>query len=152
MPSCALYMTSYPHFMKTTLSIYDITCTVFMTSHALYMAYHLLCMISHSVYVWDHTMPVSLTTHTLCLWYIHFIWHHTQCYDNTMIVELHSRYVWHHTHSICVFRPNLSILSYPVYVWHHSHYIYDITCTTYNITFTLYYITPLYVWLQVHNI
>ena len=51
MPSCALYMTPYPPFKAATLSIYDITCPLLMTSHALYMKCLLLCMISHSLYV-----------------------------------------------------------------------------------------------------
>ena len=66
MPSYALQMTSYPYFM-TILRTDDITCTVFMASNALYMTCHLLCIISHSLYVWHRTMPVSLTSHTLCL-------------------------------------------------------------------------------------
>ena len=37
MPSYALYMTSYPHFMTTILSIYDITYTIPVTMHPLYI-------------------------------------------------------------------------------------------------------------------
>ena len=82
---CTVHDT-YPPCKTTTLSPYDITSPLLMTSHALYMTCHLLFMISHSLYVWHPTMPVSLTSHTLCLWHIHFIWHHTQCYHNTTIV------------------------------------------------------------------
>ena len=86
LPSCALSMIPYPPFKTRALSIYDITCPLLMTSYALYMTCHLLCMISRSLYVWHHTMPVSLTSHTLCVWHIHFTCHHRQCYDNTTIV------------------------------------------------------------------
>ena len=136
-PSCTIYMTQYPHFKTKTLRIYDVTCPLLIKSHALYMTGHLLCMISHSLYVWHHTMPVSLTSHTLLLWHIHFMWHHTQCYENTTIVYLHSHYVWHHTLCIFVITPSGWILSNPVYVWNHSHYVYDIIWTTYDIISTI---------------
>ena len=79
-----LYMTSYTRFMTRNLSIYDITCTLFMTSHALYMTCP--CMISNSLYVLHHRVTLYVTSHTLCLWHIHFIWHHTQCYENKTIM------------------------------------------------------------------
>ena len=152
MPSYALYMTSYPHFMKTTLSIYDLTCTIFITSHALNMTSQLLCMMSHSLCVLHHTMTLSMTSNTICLWYVHLIWHHGQCYDHTTIVCLHSHYAWHYTQCIFDMTHNVPILWKEVNVCHHSLYMYDPICTTYDITSTLYGITPLYLWLQVHYI
>ena len=116
MPSYALHMASYPHFM-TVLSIYEIKCTVLMTSNALYMTCHLLCIISHSLHVWHHTMPVSMTSHTLCLWHIHFIWHHTQCYDNTATMS--------------DITPSVSVSSYAMYQFYQTQCMYDITATIY---------------------
>ena len=152
--------------MTTTLSIYDITCTVFVTSHGLYMAYYLLCMISHSLYVWHHTIPVSLTSHILCLWHIHFIWHHTQCYDNTTIVYF--------TATISGITPTVSVSSHPMYditsiifmksyvirmtshplfrTSHHFIYdinsiIFDFTSTIFDLRFTVSVSShPLYQW------
>lgn len=100
----------------------------------------------------DFTQWLYQWHHTLCLSHMRFIWHHTQCYDNTTIVELRSHYVWYHTHCIYVIPGNLPIWSHPVYVWHHSHYRCDIICTKYDITSTLYDITPLYWWHQAHYI
>ena len=67
-------------------------------------------------------------------------------------MKLHSHYIWHHTNCICVIKQSGSILSNAVYVWHHSHYVYDIICTTCDITSTVYDITPLYIRHQVHSI
>ena len=84
MPSCALYMTPYPAFKTTTLSVYDITCPLLMISHALYMTCHLLCIIWYSLYVWHHPMPVSLTFHTIFDW-----WYHTiRMYKITLSAQL----------------------------------------------------------------
>ena len=120
MPSCALYMTPCPPF-NTTLSIYDITCPLLMTSLALYMTCHLLCMISHSLYAWHHTMPVSLTSHTLCLWHIHFIWHHTQCYDKPPLCNFKA--------TMSDITPTVSVSSHPVDQLYQTQYMYAITAT-----------------------
>ena len=156
MPSCALYMTPYPPFKTTTLSIYDITCPLLITSHALYMACHHLCVISHSRHVWHHTMPVSLTSHTLCLWHIHFIWGHTQCCDKQPLCNFistmsdftptvstsqplcvwhHVLYMWHHIHNLghhttlCMRSGPHCLTSLPLNRCHNNHCINDITAT-----------------------
>ena len=152
MPLYARYVTSYPHFMTATLRIYDITCTIFITSHALYMTTHLLCMMSHSLCVLHHTMPLSMTSNPICLWHIHFIWHHAQCYDHTTIVCLHSHYAWHYTQCTFDMTHNVPILWKEVNGCHHSFYMCDTICTTYDITSTLSDITPFYSWSQVHYI
>ena len=130
-------MTSYPHFMTTTLRIYDITCTIYITSHTLYMTSHLLCMMSHSICVLHHTMTLSMTSNTICLWLIHFIWHHAECYDHTTFVCLHSHYAWHYTQCIFDITHNVPMLWKEVYVCHQRLYMYDTICTTYDITSTL---------------
>ena len=93
MPKFGLYRTWYPHFM-TSFTINDITCTIFFPSHALYMTTHLLCMMSHSLYVLHHTVTLSMVSNTICLCYIHLIWHQAQCYDHKTIVCLPS-HAWH---------------------------------------------------------
>ena len=107
--------------MKTTLSIYDITCTVLSTSHVLYMICHLLCVISHSGYVWLLTMTISMTSHTLCLWHIYFIWHDTQCHDNTTIVYF--------TATMSDITLTVSVASHPMYQFYQTPCMYDITST-----------------------
>ena len=108
------------------------------------MASHLLCMMSHSLCVLHHTMTLSMTSNPICLWHIHFIWHHAWCYDHTTIVYLHSHYAWHYTQCIFDITHNVPILWKEVNVCHHSLYMYDTICTTYGITSTLYDITPCY--------
>ena len=51
MPSFALYMTPYPPFKTSTLSIYDITKTAFMTSDLLYMTSHPWFLTFHLLYL-----------------------------------------------------------------------------------------------------
>ena len=131
MPSYALYMTSHPHFMKTTLTIYDITCTIFITSHALYMTSYLCCMMSHSLCVLHHTMTLTMTSNTICLWHIHLIWHHAQCYDHTTIVRFHSHYGWDYTQCIFDITQSTNVMK-KVKVCHHSLYMYDTICTKYD--------------------
>ena len=151
MPLYALYMTSYPHFMTTTLTIYDITCTIFIILHALYMTSHLVCMMSHSLCVLYHTMTLSMTSNSICLWHIPLIWHHAQYCDRTAIVCLHSHYAWHYIQCIFDITDNVKILCKEMNVCHHILYMFDTICTTYDITSTLYDITPLYI-CQVHYI
>ena len=124
MPSCALYMTSYPHFMTTALIIYDITCTLFMTSHALYMTCHLLCMISHSLYVWHHTLPVSQTSllymasHTV-------LWQHNHCVPSQpLCLTSHPLYLCHLIQCIYFIIPSVCMTSQPLCVWHHMHHMW----------------------------
>ena len=130
MPSFTLYMSPYPHFKTTTLSIYDNTCPLLMTSHALYMTSHLLCMISHSLYVWHHTMT--------------YLWYHTlYVYDKSSLYGItHSVMT---TQQLCNFTatmsditPTVSVSSHPLdqfyqtkcmtpqplCVWHHMHYMW----------------------------
>ena len=120
-----------------------------MTSHALYMTCHLLCMISHSLYVWHHTMPASLTSHTHCLWHIHFIYDNTTIVyftatmsDITPTVSVSSHIVdqFYHTQFMCDIRDNMCMRSYALHVTSHSqfrtshHFMYDIRSTLYDLT------------------
>ena len=118
--------------MTTTLTIYDITCTILITSHALYMTSHLLCIMSHSLCVLHHTVTLSMTSNNICLWHIHLLWHHAQCYDHTAIVCVHSPYAWHYTQCIltlntlyqCYEKKCMYVITASIYVWHHTHYIW----------------------------
>ena len=130
----------------TSFTINDITCTIFIPSHALYMTTHLLCMMSHSLYVLHHTMTLSMASHNICLCYIHLIWYQAQCYDHKTIVCLPSHYSWHYTQCIFAITHNVSIFWKEVNIWHHSLYIYDTLCNTYDITSTLLDFTPLKLW------
>ena len=130
--------------MTTTLTIYDISCTLFITSHTLYMTSHILFMMSHSLCVLHHTVTLSMTSNPICLWHIHFICHHAQCYDHTAIVCLHSHYAWHYTQWIFDMTHNVPMLWKVVNACHQSLSMYDNLCTTYDITSTVYDNTPFY--------
>ena len=88
------YVCHHVHFTWPHIQTLWQQALVFMTSHALDSWYHMhyiwhiiCCVWYHFHYMCDITQCLYLwTSHTLCLWNIHFIWHHTQCYDNTTIV------------------------------------------------------------------
>ena len=121
MPSCTLYMTPYPPFKTTNLSIYGITCPLLMTSHARYMTCHLLSMISHSLYVWHHTMP--------------YLWHHTlDVYDISTLSGI--TYSVMTTQPLCNFTapmsditPTVSVSSHKLDQFYQTQCMYDITAT-----------------------
>ena len=126
-----------------------ITCIIYDISPTLYDVIFTMCVISHND---------SMTSNTIWLRHIHFIWHHAQCYDNTAIVCLHSLYSWHYTQCIFDITHNVPMLWLEVYVCHHSlycmtpyalhiishplfmtshHFIYDFISSISNITSTL---------------
>ena len=124
--------------------IHYITCIIYDISSTLYDVTFTMCVTSHNDSICD-IKPNMFMTYS-------FIWPHPQCYDHTRVVCLHSHYVWHYTQCIFDVTHNVSILCKEVNVCQHSLYIYDTICTAYDITFTLYDITPLYLWHQVHCI
>ena len=77
----------------TTFTISDITCTLFIPSHALYMTTQLLCMRSHSLYVLHHT---SVSTYS-------------------SIDDINT--------SVYVITLDTRMTSYPIYIPSHSHYM-----------------------------
>ena len=123
--------------------IHYITCTIYDISSTLYDVTFTMCVTSHND---------SVTSNPICLWHIHLIWHNRQCYDHTTIVCLHSHYAWDNTQCIFDFTHNVPTLWKEVNICHHSLYMYDTISTTYDITSTLYGISTLYVWCQVHHI
>ena len=95
MTSYTLYMTSHSHFMKSRISIHDITTTAFMTSDFLYMTSHPRFRISYPLYLW-HQSQYILRSHPLWFWiHIHYIWRQTQHIQ-------YNQYIWHHTLHICI--------------------------------------------------
>ena len=108
--------------------IHDITCTIYDISSSVYITFT-ICVILHNDY---------MTSHTLYLGHIHFIWHHTQYYDNTTIVVLLHHCVTSQpfmsditpivslsSHPMYQFyQPSVSMTLEPLYVWHHMHFIW----------------------------
>ena len=167
--SDTLYKVSHPQFMTSDHIIYDITCTVFMSSFPQYLTLHPLYLCPHNPSTYDLWTTVCMTTHPIYIWHIckihNFIstlWVHT-------IVEttLHPLHSWHHTHYIrhhthdntkvisAISPPisdttsTVSVTSNPVYQLYYTHSLYDVTHSMYDITFsmhditwTLYDITP----------
>ena len=116
--------------------IHYITCIIYDISSTLYDVTFTMCVTSHSVSIYDIKHSVFMT--------YSFIWHHTQCYDHTTIVCRHRHYALHYKQYIIDITHNVQILWKEVNVCHHSLYMYYPICTTYDITSTLYDITPLY--------
>ena len=130
MPSFGLYRTWYPHFILI-FTIYDITCPIFIPSHALYRTSHLLCMMSYSLCVLHHTMDLSMASNTICLYYSHdmasgtVLWPQNHCVPSQLLcLTLHSMYFWHYTQCTNFLKRSECISSQPLYVWHHMHYMW----------------------------
>ena len=112
--------------------IYDITPSIFITSYPIYMILRLLLSWQHSDYTWHLT---------------HYIWPHIHCIcviTPTLLMISQPIYVY--------IISSIHVTSYPLYLWHHTHYVwhhnpacwlhhtrhmYDIICTTDDITSTL---------------
>ena len=124
--------------------IHYITHIIYDISSILYDVTFTMCVTSHSDSIWDIQQYMFMT-------YSLYMASHTVLWPQT-IVCLHSHYAWHYTQIIFDITHNVPMLWKEVNVCHHSLYNYDIICTTYDITSSLYYITPLYLWHQVHYI
>ena len=142
--------------------IYDITCTVFMTSFPLYLKWH-------PPYLCHHNAPIDGLRPTACMTshppyvchlmhstqrHIHSLWLHT-----ILVITLrslhpwhHTTYIWHHTHgntkvvsaiwpTISNTTSTLSVSSNPGYHLYHIHSLYDITNYTCDIIFSINAIT-----------
>ena len=119
MTSYEFHISSQPLFMISQDSIHNITSTLFLTSHPLYMTWHSL-----------------------------FLWHHTHCnYEKTptMFLTLYSKYmtshmvnewqhidcIWHDTQCICIIQTNLidditpyvRMKSHPLHAWNQRNFI-----------------------------
>ena len=190
----APHMTSHPLFMKshhfmTSSPLCLRAHPVYLISHPLYLCNHTysindisttLCMISHTVYMWHpiHYMisyPRCMTTQN-CVWLIPhsaYVWYHLhyRCYHIQSITPNHSIYdvtttsgmtshpLYQTSHPLYRYHHKLSTDIIPTFVWHHTHYMDDIICTLHNIILTPYVITlqclchqSLYIWNYIQHV
>ena len=136
-----LYFTFYwRSFCHHIHCIDDITPTVFMRSHPLYMSTsYPLYTTTYSLYLYHHS-------HCTCVSHPLFPWYHTLCiYDikPTIFDTTASASVW--SHPLCWWY-------HKIYGSHHTWHPYDIIHTLYHVSFTLYDINPQYLWHHKHCI
>ena len=107
-----LYLTWYWHYFCYHIhSIDDITPTLFMRSHPLYMSTsYPLYTTTYSLYLYHHS-------HCTCVSHPHFPWYHTL-------------FVYDIAPTICLTAATLYKVSHPHFMTSH-HFIYDITCTVF---------------------
>ena len=72
--SDTLYKVSHPQFMTSRHIIYDITCTVFMSSLPRYLTLHPQYLCPHNPSKYDLWTTVCMTSHPLYIWHL---MHHT---------------------------------------------------------------------------
>ena len=61
---------SHTHFMTSYRIIYDITCTVLMTSLPLYLTLHPLYLCHHNHSIYDFWPTVCMTSHPVYVWHL----------------------------------------------------------------------------------
>ena len=166
MTSTPLYLTSHPLYLTLgslylchhTHSINDITANICMISHPVYMWHniHYIYDIIPTMYnitilcVDDTTLGMCMTSFELQKT-SHPLYHTKPQYlFVTSTSGMTSHPLYQTSHSLYLCHHYLSTDITPSFVWHQTHYIYDIICTIFNITFTPYVITLLY--LLHHNI
>ena len=145
-----------PYIYDIISTKYDIKHPVLMTPHSAYVWHTLHCRWyhihtitpNHSIYDVTSTsgmtsQPLYQTLHTLYL-----------CHDN-LSTEITPTFEWHHTHLLCdiIFTiyditPNSSIITL-LYLWHHNlyignhiQYVVQHIQYTWDITATIYALTP----------
>ena len=126
MTSHPLYLTSYQwYFCHHIHSIDDITPTLFMRSHPLYMS------TSYPLYTKTYSLYLYHHSHCTCVSHTHFPWYHTLCiYDIAC--------------TICLTSDTLYKVSHPQFMT-SCHIIYDISCTVFMSSFPRYLtLHPLY--------
>ena len=93
---------SHTHFMTSHRIIYDITCTVLMTSLPLYLTLHPLYLCHHTHSIYDLWPTVCMTSHPLYVWHL---MHNRKCHIHSLsihsilVITLHPLNFRHHTHS-----------------------------------------------------
>ena len=152
--------------------IYDITCTVFMTSLPLYLKWHpphlchhndsigglrqTVCMTSHPPYI-CHLIPLYTTWYPLVMTSHHCSYHITSTAfmtSHTLYMTSHTwkyktyichltHYIEHYIHCICVIKPRISLIPHPLPVWHRRHSTCTIIFSMHAITTNVYDIIPL---------
>ena len=68
--SDTLYKVSHPQFMTSRHIIYDITCTVFMSSLPQYLTLHPQYWCPHNPSKYDFWTTVCMTSHPLYIWHL----------------------------------------------------------------------------------
>ena len=68
--SDTIYKVSHPQFMTSRHIIYDITCTLLMSSLPWYLTLHPQCLCPHNPSTYDLWTTVCLTTHPLYIWHL----------------------------------------------------------------------------------
>ena len=134
------YRWYYSHYM------YDLTCSVSVTSRPLYYdiiytKYDIttLCVDDAALGICMTSFALQMTTHPVYHTTRQYLWCHIHLrHDNTAPYQTsHPLYPCHH---------NLPSDISPTFVWHHTHLLCDIICTIDNITPNPYVITLLYLW------
>ena len=131
--------------------IYDITCSVLMTSLPLHVTLHPLYLCHHNHSIYDLCQTVCMTSHPLYVWHlmhnalrrIHSLWLHTIVV--TILCPLHSQhhthYIWYHRHDntnvISIISP-LYLTLHPLYLCHQTQCINYTTPTLWMTSHTLY--------------
>ena len=137
-----------------------------MSSHPLYVRYHIQCTCDILSTIFMTSSPVCMTSKHCVLTTPHaaYVWHHLHCrwhhihsittdhsiYDVKSTSGMTSHPLYQTSHPLYLCHHNLSTDISSTFVWHHTHSIFDIMCTIYNITSTAYVIKLLYLW--EHNI
>ena len=154
MTSYEFHVSSEPLFMTSQDCIQNITSTLFLTSHPLYMTWHTLFLWHHNPCNYEKTPTIFLTlysgymtSHMVNEWqHNDCIWHDTQWFcilKPTWLMMSQFMYIWDRTHCI---HDTIGILCYfistladntPLFVCHGTHSVYDITCILYDVTHTV---------------
>ena len=137
-----------------TNSIDDITATICMISHPVYVrqSVHYINDIIPTIY--DNTTLCLITPHSAYEWHdlryrrrhIYSITPSHNLYDFTSTSGMTSHPLYQTLHQLYICHHKLSSAITPTFVWHHTHYMCDIICTIYYIISTSYVITLLYLW------
>ena len=122
------------HYITPNHSIYDVSCTIGMTSQPLYLCHQNFSTDIIPNFVWNHTKFVWHHTHNMCdiictlyniisppyVITLLYLWHHS------LYIWIHIQYVGPHRHYTCDITANN--------LCHHSRSIENITHTLYDIT------------------
>ena len=117
--------------MTTALSIYDITCTIFITSHTLYDISSTLYDVTFTTFVTSHNDSIydikhyKFMTYSLDMASRTVLWPQSQCVPSQpLCLTLYSVYFCHYTQCTNFMKRSECMSSQPLYVWHHMHNIW----------------------------
>ena len=152
-----LYMTSYRcYFCHHIHTIDDITPTLFMRSHLLYM------LTSYPLYTKTYSLYLYHHRHCTCVSHPQFLWYHTLCIcdiaptirltSDTLYKVSHPKFMTSH-HIIYDITGTEFMSSLPWYLTLHPQYLYPHNPSTYDL-WTAVCMTshPLYIWHLMHHI